>query len=102
MPDHLHAMLSFARDESMSEVIRDWKRFHTRTSQIVWQEGYFDHRLRADERGMSDESPKVQLYQATIRRQSRISNALMTTRSTCTPFAKRALGRTTTTAAAKK
>jgi hypothetical protein len=26
----------------------------------------------------------------TIRRQSRISNALMTTRSTCTPFAKRA------------
>ena len=27
MPDHLHAMLSFARDQSMSEVIRDWKRF---------------------------------------------------------------------------
>jgi hypothetical protein len=24
MPDHLHALLSFARDESMSEVIRDW------------------------------------------------------------------------------
>ena len=36
MPDHLHGLLSFARDESMSEVIRDWKRFHTRTSQIVW------------------------------------------------------------------
>ena len=34
MPDHLHALLSFARDESMS-----------------WQEGYFDHRLRADGRG---------------------------------------------------
>jgi putative transposase len=51
MPDHLHALLSFARDESMSEVIRDWKRFHTRSSGIPWQEGYFDHRLRADERG---------------------------------------------------
>ena len=28
MPDHLHALLSFARDRSMSEIIRDWKRFH--------------------------------------------------------------------------
>jgi Transposase IS200 like len=43
MPDHLHAMLSFARDQSMSEVIRDWKRFHARTNHVVWQEGYFDH-----------------------------------------------------------
>jgi putative transposase len=51
MPDHLHAMLSFARNQSMSEVIRDWKRFHTRTNDVLWQEGYFDHRLRADERG---------------------------------------------------
>jgi REP-associated tyrosine transposase len=53
MPDHLHALLSFpqSRDESMSEVIRGWKRFHRRTNQVVWQEGYFDHRLRADERG---------------------------------------------------
>jgi putative transposase len=51
MPDHLHALLSFALDESMSEVIRDWKRFHTRKNGVAWQEGYFDHRLRADERG---------------------------------------------------
>ena len=51
MPDHLHALLSFARDQSMSEVIRDWKRFHARTDHVFWQEGYFDHRLRADERG---------------------------------------------------
>lgn len=51
MPDHLHAMLSFARDQPMSEVIRDWKRFHARTNDVLWQEGYFDHRLRADERG---------------------------------------------------
>jgi len=51
MPDHLHAVLSFARSESMSEVIRDWKRFHNRVNHVIWQEGYFDHRLRADERG---------------------------------------------------
>jgi REP element-mobilizing transposase RayT len=51
MPDHVHAVLSFPRDKSMSEVIRDWKRFHTRTYRVMWQEGYFDHRLRCDERG---------------------------------------------------
>ena len=52
MPDHLHALLSFARDKSMSEVIKDWKRFLKRTNHVIWQEGYFDHRLRADERGI--------------------------------------------------
>jgi len=51
MPDHLHALLSFARNESMSEVIRGWKRFHARMNRVIWQERYFDHRLRADERG---------------------------------------------------
>ena len=51
MPDHLHALLSFARDQSMSRVIGDWKHFHARKYGIMWQEGYFDHRLRNDERG---------------------------------------------------
>ena len=51
MPDHLHALLSFAPNESMSSVIGDWKHFHKRTTNILWQEGYFDHRLRDDERG---------------------------------------------------
>jgi len=37
MPDHLHALLSFTRDESMSEVIRDWKRFHARMNHIIWR-----------------------------------------------------------------
>ena len=35
----------------MSSVISDWKRFHARNNGVVWQEGYFDHRLRDDERG---------------------------------------------------
>jgi putative transposase len=51
MPDHVHAVLSFQRCKSISEVIRNWKRFHTRVNRVIWQEGYFDHRLRADERG---------------------------------------------------
>jgi putative transposase len=51
MPDHIHALLSFERDKSMSRVIGDWKRYQTVQHGIVWQEGYFDHRLRDDERG---------------------------------------------------
>jgi REP-associated tyrosine transposase len=51
MPDHLHALLSFARGESMSGVIGDWKRFHASKNRVKWQEGYFDHRLRDNERG---------------------------------------------------
>jgi hypothetical protein len=35
----------------MSCVIGDWKHFQTRKHGIDWQEGYFDHRLRNDERG---------------------------------------------------
>lgn len=46
MPDHLHALLAFPIHESMSAVIGDWKRFQARRHGIVWQEGYFDHRLR--------------------------------------------------------
>jgi REP-associated tyrosine transposase len=51
MPDHIHAVLSFERDQSMSRVIGDWKRYQTVQHRIDWQEGYFDHRLRDDERG---------------------------------------------------
>jgi hypothetical protein len=35
MPDHVHVVLSFPRDKSMSEVIRDWKRFHTRADHVM-------------------------------------------------------------------
>jgi putative transposase len=51
MPDHLHAVLSFPRDQRMSVTVADWKHFHRRTNHITWQEGFFDHRLRDDERG---------------------------------------------------
>jgi len=51
MPDHLHALLSFQRDKWMSRIIGNWKHFQTHEHEIGWQGGYFDHRLRADERG---------------------------------------------------
>jgi REP element-mobilizing transposase RayT len=51
MPDHVHALLAFKRDGSMSRVIGDWKHFHARKNRIEWQDGFFDHRLRYDERG---------------------------------------------------
>jgi hypothetical protein len=51
MPDHLHALLSFASDDLMSKIVGDWKHFQSRKHGITWQEGYFDHRLRDDERG---------------------------------------------------
>ena len=51
MPDHLHALLSFPRNRSMSSVIGDWKHFQARKHRIIWQEGYFDHRLRDEQRG---------------------------------------------------
>ena len=51
MPDHLRALLSFQRDESMSRAIGGWKHFQSHRHGIIWPEGYFDHRLRDDERG---------------------------------------------------
>ncbi|PYK51117.1 MAG: hypothetical protein DME51_04000 [Verrucomicrobia bacterium] len=82
MPDHLHAVLSFARDKSMSELIRGWKRFNTRANRVMWQEGYFDHRAKMDRlvlKTRAVESSKTQ----DIRRRSRsLGNALRTTRST--------------------
>ena len=45
------ALLAFQRDGSMSRAIGDGKHFHARTNGIEWQEGFFDHRLRDDERG---------------------------------------------------
>jgi len=51
MSDHIHALLSFDRDKSMSRVIGDWKHFNSHKHGLVWQTGYFDHRLRDDERG---------------------------------------------------
>jgi REP element-mobilizing transposase RayT len=49
MPDHLHALVSCPRDEDLTKLVTAWKRFTARETGIVWQKGFFDHRLRADE-----------------------------------------------------
>ena len=51
MPDHWHALAAFPRDEDMGLVVGDWKRWHTKQHNVHWQEGFFDHRVREDERG---------------------------------------------------
>ncbi len=51
MPDHLHALVAFPHDTNMSRTIGEWKHWHARRHGIRWQEGYFDHRVREDERG---------------------------------------------------
>ena len=48
MPDHLHALIAFPREEAMSRVVHDWKSWHKRTHGIEWQDGYFDHRIRSE------------------------------------------------------
>jgi putative transposase len=46
MPDHLHALLAFPPDKIMSQVIKEWKTYHSRHHGLQWQDGYFDHRIR--------------------------------------------------------
>mgnify|MGYP003677222181 CR=1 FL=1 len=48
MPDHLHALVHFHPERSMSRIVGDWKKWHT-INTLHWQDGYFDHRLRNDE-----------------------------------------------------
>ncbi len=49
MPDHLHIITAFAPEISMREAISSFKRFLASRYGIVWQDGFFDHRLRNDE-----------------------------------------------------
>lgn len=49
MPDHVHALLSFPRAESMAGTTRDWKRYTTRSTGVSWQRNFFDRRLSGGE-----------------------------------------------------
>ncbi|HEY4301199.1 MAG TPA: hypothetical protein VGM73_10020 [Candidatus Didemnitutus sp.] len=46
MPDHLHALVSFFDDSSMGATVGAWKAYHARRHGIIWQDGFFDHRIR--------------------------------------------------------
>ena len=43
MPDHLHALMSFARDQRMNSAIAQWKRYAARETKIHWQADFFEH-----------------------------------------------------------
>jgi len=49
MPDHLHALVSFPPENAMKAVVAKWKEYSRRQLDIVWQRGFFDHRLRRAE-----------------------------------------------------
>ncbi len=49
MPDHLHALMSFAPSPGMRRSVAQWKRYVAREFHVHWQDGFFDHRLRNDE-----------------------------------------------------
>lgn len=46
MPDHIHALLSVARDASLAATVSNWKHYLSRTSGIAFQRDFFEHRMR--------------------------------------------------------
>jgi putative transposase len=49
MPDHLHALIAFDGESSLSNSIANFKRATTKFAGVRWQRNFFDHRLRNDE-----------------------------------------------------
>lgn len=49
MPDHIHALISFPRDEDMKKVVAAWKHFLAGNACVVWSRDFFDHRLMSHE-----------------------------------------------------
>lgn len=49
MPDHVHALLSFHPERRLSRVVGDWKKWNTQKCGLLWQDNFFDHRLRRGE-----------------------------------------------------
>jgi len=49
MPDHLHAIMSFACDPGVKKSISSWKQYLARQAGIKWQRDFFEHRLRPNE-----------------------------------------------------
>jgi putative transposase len=46
MPDHVHALVACPHSEGLAGVIAAWKRHTARYTGVVWQKGFFDHRIR--------------------------------------------------------
>ena len=54
MPDHVHGLFRFPNDSernrTMQKTMGNWKSWTARSLGIKWQRGWFDHRLRSDEK----------------------------------------------------
>ena len=48
MPDHIHIIASFPETVVIAQLIRSWKRWTSKETDITWQDGFFEHRLRND------------------------------------------------------
>ena len=49
MPDHLHLLVGIEGEDSLSKIVRDFKRATARFAHIDGQRNFFDHRIRQDE-----------------------------------------------------
>ncbi len=49
MPDHIHMIVGFNRQHRVEAVLIAWKRYVATKHKIVWQQGFFEHRLRRNE-----------------------------------------------------
>jgi putative transposase len=49
MPDHIHLLVSFPPEKTVSQVVGLWKRGLAKSSGIKWQRNFFEHRMRHDE-----------------------------------------------------
>ena len=49
MPDHVHFLLSFPRENQIQVVMSKWKEWTAKSLRIHWQRDFFEHRLRRDE-----------------------------------------------------
>jgi len=46
MPDHLHALVSFPIAQDMRLTVGRWKAWQVRALGVLWQDNFFDHRIR--------------------------------------------------------
>ena len=49
MPDHVHMIVGFSGQYRIEAVVEAWKRYAATKYKIVWQRGFFEHRLRGNE-----------------------------------------------------
>lgn len=49
MPDHLHMLVGFGREQEMTKVVAAWKRYAATQYGVEWQRSFFEHRLRTEE-----------------------------------------------------